>query len=169
MAQESKTIVDFASPTKGPGWRIVNDGVMGGLSESQMSLTEAQTAVFEGEVSLENNGGFASVRSEPTDFALGEYRGLLFRVRGDGQRYQLRLRTDRSWDGIAYRFTFPTTRDEWTSVKVSFDKFVPTFRGRRVPGAPALDPAQIRQIGFLISDKQEGPFRLEVASIKAYR
>jgi len=169
MALELITIVDFESPEKGLGWRIVNDGVMGGLSQSQMSMTSEKTAVFTGTVSLENNGGFASVRTEPFDFGLAGFRGLELRVRGDGRIYQLRLRTDLNWDGIAYRAGFATTDSEWMTVTADFKDFVPSFRGRRVPDAPALYPARIRQLGFLISDNQQGGFRLEVASIKAYR
>jgi monofunctional biosynthetic peptidoglycan transglycosylase len=117
---------------------------------------------------LENNGGFASVRTEPFDFGLTEFKGLELRVRGDGKRYQLRLRTDRNSDGIAYRASFETAEAEWTTIRLDFQDFIPSFRGRRVASAPVLDPARIRQIGFLISDNQEGSFRLEVASIKAY-
>ena len=156
LAQELTAIVNFASPTSGPRWRVVNDGVMGGLSQSQMNLTAEQTGVFQGTVSLENNGGFASVRTEPFDFHLTEFRGLELRVRGDGKRYQLRLRTDRNWDGIAYRATFETVEREWTTIRLDFQDCIPSFRGRPVTSAPVLDPARIRQIGFLISDNQEG-------------
>ena len=45
--------------------------------------------------------------------------------------------------------------------------FVPTFRGRVLSGEPLLDPAKVTSVGFLISDKQAGPFQLEVAWIKA--
>ena len=169
MAQELITVIDFASPKSGARWRIVNDGVMGGLSQSQMSVTTEQTGVFQGTVSLENNGGFASVRTEPADFGLAPSKGLELRVRGDGKRYQLRLRTDRDWDGIAYRATFDTADGEWTTIRLDFRDCIPSYRGRPVPSAPVLDPARIRQIGFLISDKQEGSFRLEVGSIKAYQ
>jgi hypothetical protein len=169
MAQELITVIDFASPKSGARWRIVNDGVMGGLSQSQMSVTTEQTGVFQGTVSLENNGGFASVRTEPADFGLAPSKGLELRVRGDGKRYQLRLRTDRDWDGIAYRATFETADGEWTTIRLDFRDCIPSYRGRPVPSAPVLDPARIRQIGFLISDKQEGSFRLEVGSIKAYQ
>jgi monofunctional biosynthetic peptidoglycan transglycosylase len=169
VAEELTTIIDFSSAEGRHRWRIVNDGVMGGLSQSQMKLTAEQTGVFEGTVSLENNGGFASVRTEPADFGLAEFNGLELRFRGDGKRYQLRLRTDQTWDGIAYRTSFETVAREWATVRLDFQEFIPSFRGRRVSDAPALDPARIRQIGFLISDNQEGEFRLELASIKAYR
>jgi hypothetical protein len=134
-----------------------------------MKLTEEQTGVFQGTVSLENNGGFASVRTEPIDLGLAGFRGLEFRVLGDGKLYQLRLRTDRNWDGIAYRATFETVQGEWTTIRLDFKDCIPSYRGRSVPNAPALDPARIRQLGFLISDNQEGAFRLEVATIKAFQ
>jgi hypothetical protein len=134
-----------------------------------MDITADRTAVFEGKVSLENNGGFASVRSEPVNLALTGYEGLTLRVKGDGKSYQLRLRTDRRFDGIAYKTDFDTVAGEWITIKTPFKEFSPTFRGRLVPGAPTLDLEQVRQIGFLISDYQEGHFRLEIDSIKAYK
>ena len=108
MAQELVTVVDFSSPDKNPRWRIVNDGVMGGLSQSRMNLTSKETGVFEGIVSLENNGGFASTRALFDELNLRSFAGLQLRVRGDGRSYELRIRTTRSFDGVAYRATFPT-------------------------------------------------------------
>ena len=165
---EPLTVVDFASPEAGRLWRIVNDGVMGGLSQSRMDVTAERTGVFQGTVSLENNGGFASVRMEPTDFGLAGRKGFSLRIKGDGRSYQLRLRTDRRFDSVAYASSFDTVEGEWITVKADFRDCSPTFRGRTVPDAPALEPGRIRQIGFLIGDKQEGPFRLEIDSIKAH-
>jgi monofunctional biosynthetic peptidoglycan transglycosylase len=168
MAQNLLTVIDFSSTRRKLSWRIVNDGVMGGLSQSRMTITSDSTAVFQGTVSLENNGGFASVRTEPSDFGLAGKKGLRLKVKGDGSTYQLRLRTEQRWDGIAYRSSFTTKEGDWIIVDVDFKDFSPSFRGRPVPEAPALDPGQVRQIGFLISDKQEGSFRLEIDSIRAY-
>ena len=148
MAQEPVTVVDFGSPEAGSRWRIVNDGVMGGLSQSQIAMTADKIGVFQGSVSLENNGGFASVRTNPTDFGLTGSKGLSLRIKGDGRRYQLRLRTDGRFDGIAYASSFDTVEDEWITVKVDFQDCSPIFRGRTVPDAPELDPERIRQIGF---------------------
>ena len=97
-------------------WMIVNDGVMGGLSRSRISLTEKNTAVFEGEVSLANNGGFASVRSRPEAMPTAGTSRLAVRVRGDGREYQLRIRTDNTFDGVAYRWNFKTRADDWMTV-----------------------------------------------------
>ena len=64
-------------------WMVVNDGVMGGLSQSRPEITDRDTLVFTGNVSLENNGGFASIRHGAEPFGLEEGDGILIRVKGD--------------------------------------------------------------------------------------
>ncbi|MDH4232654.1 MAG: CIA30 family protein [Nitrospirota bacterium] len=162
-----KLIIDFKDPVENGQWERVNDAVMGGISESRL-LIQGGTALFEGEVSLENYGGFASIRSLPRDFGLEGYDGLIARVRGDGKSYRLRLRTDDEYEGIAYQGVFETKPGEWLSVQLPFSGFVPVFRGRVVPGAPALSPGRIRRVGFMIADRQEGLFRLEIEGVEAY-
>jgi monofunctional biosynthetic peptidoglycan transglycosylase len=168
VAQGENLIFDFRGQDEAARWVRVNDGVMGGLSQSEMRFTAQGTALFEGTLSLENNGGFASVRTIPDDFALGGYTGLAVRVKGDGRRYMLRLRTDRYLDGAAYESGFDTVAETWVTVRVPFRDFVPTFRSRRLRNMPAIDGADVRQIGFMLADKQAGPFRLEIDWIKAY-
>jgi monofunctional biosynthetic peptidoglycan transglycosylase len=149
-------------------WSAVDDVVMGGVSASTLRVTPQGTALFTGSVSLANNGGFASVRSRPTPVDLSAYDGLELRVRGDGKRYQLRLRLDPHFDGIAYRAHFDTEPGRWQRVYLPFTAFEPTFRGRRPPGAPPLDPARIYTFGFLIAGKQAGDFALEIDWLRAY-
>ena len=148
-------------------WTIVNDGVMGGLSRSRILLSDERTAVFEGRLSLENNGGFASVRSRPEAMPTTGSSGLAVRLRGDGREYQLRIRTSRAFDGVAYRWNLKTTAGEWTTIEAPYRDFVPTFRGRVLRDVPPIEPAAIRQLGILIADKDETPFRLEIDWIKA--
>jgi len=148
-------------------WRVVNDGVMGGMSRSRFHLSAAGTGVFEGEVSLENNGGFASVRLPVTTLDLSAYTGLVIRHRGDGQRYRLRLHDNPRMDSIAYQADFQTGPD-WQETRLPFEAFRPTFRGRTPPDAPALDTTNIQQLGLMIADKQAGPFLLEVERVSAY-
>ena len=150
-------------------WRIINDTVMGGRSSSQMTVTDAGTGVFRGEVSLANNGGFAHTRSMAGPYDLSAYDGLAVRVRGDAKRYDLTLKLDRAFDGVMYQTRFEVQSAGWTEVRLPFADFVPTYHGRVLTDRPPLDPAKIRTIGFIISDKQEGPFRLEVDWIRAYR
>ena len=167
MAGE-RIIVKFSSPEESARWEIINDGVMGGLSRSKMEITGNKTAIFQGEVSLENGGGFASVRTFPQDFHLEGYTGLMLIVKGDGKTYRFRLRTDDTHEGIAYQAGFDTVPGEWITLYLPFDEFMPFFRGRVVEEAPYLDMSRIRRIGFMIAEGQEGPFRLEIKEIAAY-
>jgi monofunctional biosynthetic peptidoglycan transglycosylase len=163
----STTLFDFTTAEEGDSWTVVNDGVMGGLSRSRFVVNDDSTATFSGVVSLENNGGFASVRTRPRDFGLGGCTHIRLRVRGDGNTYQLRLRLDDNFDGVAYQALFATAADGWQEVTLPIADFRPTFRGRTVRDAPPVDPFSIRQVGFLISEKQEGPFALQIDWIRA--
>ncbi len=165
QAPGGERIVDFSSAAA-PEWYPVNDGVMGGRSSSTMRLAEG-IGVFEGNLSLENNGGFASVRTEIPEAALSGFSRLLLRVRGDGKRYQLRLRMSTTFDGVAYGASFETQEADWTTVEIPLESFAPSFRGYRPRNAPELDFANVRQIGLMLTDKQEGRFRLEIAWIAA--
>ena len=144
-------------------WGTVHDRVMGGVSSGRITEHEGFLS-FRGELSLANNGGFASVRrlagaQDPNTEA------IRVSVRGDGRRYQLRIRQDRNFDGVAWVAEFDTT-DTWQDITVSLSDFRPQFRGRPVAGAGDIEPELIRQVGFLLADKNEGPFRLDFRSIE---
>jgi len=167
-AMEVKKVFDFAGSAQEPTWRVVNDTVMGGVSSSRFALTDLGTGVFSGNVSLENNGGFASIRSAPRDLKLAGTEGVLLRLKGDGKRYKLSARQDAAFDGVTYQATFPTRAEEWVELQVPFAHTHPTFRGFRLRDRPPLSAERIRSFGFLIADKQAGPFRLEMDKIVAY-
>lgn len=163
---DQKMVFDFGSDAK--PWPSIDDSVMGGVSRSSMTI-EQGVAVFAGVVSLENNGGFASLRSQPTAHDLEDFDGLVLRIRGDGKTYGVRLRTTSRFDGVSYEAALPTEADRWSEVQIPFDDFVPVYRGRRVEGYPSLSPGEVKTFGLIISDGQEGPFRLEIESLGAYR
>lgn len=149
-------------------WMNVDDVVMGGVSDSAMQLTPDGTAVFVGNLSLENSGGFASVRTVLEQRNYAEFAGFRLRLKGDGKRYSFRARKDDRFDGVVYKFDFETAPGEWMEIDLPFAGFVPSFRGRTLADVPPLDSGNIAQIGFLISNRQEGEFRLEVERIEAY-
>lgn len=165
MANNEILLEDFSSDNK-LEWQIINDGVMGGMSEGRFRINSDQTADFWGTVSLENNGGFASVRALLNEPTTGNFGKIALRVRGDGKRYSFRIRTDANFDGVAYACNFTTKKDEWTEHKFSPSDFIPTFRGRILQNVTPLNETQIRQIGFLISEKQDGNFSLKLDWIK---
>ncbi len=161
--------VALFSPDRPVEWRPINDGVMGGLSRSRFLATVVGRGLFRGEVSLANNGGFASVRARIGPLDLSGYEGIGLRVRGDGKRYRLRLHDDSAFDSIAFQACFDTDAGRWLEARLPFRQFQPTLRGRRPGNAPPLDTAGIRQLGLMIADGQAGPFRLEVDWIMAFR
>ena len=148
-------------------WSAINDGVMGGLSQGRSEITSDGMLRFSGNVSLENNGGFSSVRSASVESDLSAYDGVLIRVRGDGKRYAMNIRTDVQFRAGSYRVKFDTKADEWLEIFLPFAGFRATSFGVELSNAPPLDPRRIRSFGFLISDKQAGPFKLDVDWIKA--
>jgi monofunctional biosynthetic peptidoglycan transglycosylase len=159
-------LFDFAGDE--PGWYTVNDDVMGGVSTSIVNVdTDMQKLNFSGNVSLENNGGFASIRSQWAPYNLGRFDGILMRVRGDGNIYQFRIRTEETGPQISYTGVFETKAGIWQEVFIPFSKMVPLFRGFIVDEAGTLAPATIRSFGMMVTDKQEGNFSLEVDWINA--
>lgn len=162
-------LFDFDSKAAVSQWRSVNDTVMGGVSNSRLTATDSGGGLFTGTVSLENNGGFASVRSPEMTQRIGDFAGIAARIRGDGKRYKVGLRTDNKFDGIFHQASFTSKNDEWLVIRIPFSDFVPTYHGRRLSDDKRMKPQEIRSVSFLIADKQQGPFQIEIDWIKAYR
>ena len=162
-------LIEFSDTEEVPRWIPINDDVMGGISQSRIELSPTATAIFSGQLSLENNGGFASIRRRAENYSLEGCTHVMLKVKGDGRTYQFRVNTDDQYDGIAYRTLFATDNHDWQTLTLPFDSFSASFKGKPVPGAPVLHPEQIRQIGFLLADKQPGSFCLEIAWIKSFQ
>jgi len=161
-------LLDFDDVADVQLFQPIDDVVMGGRSSSRLDVAGPGIARFVGSVSLANNGGFASVRSAPRDWRLAGATALVLRVRGEGRRYKFTVRADDGFDGLQYQARFTAT-PVWSEVRLPLDAFIPSFRGRPVPGAPPLDPARIRirTIGLMISDQQAGAFELAIDWIAA--
>jgi len=148
-------------------WRIVNDNVMGGQSTSQLKRnTEDETWVFEGNLSLENNGGFASIRSPQKGYDFRDFKGIEIKIRGDGKNYGISLSENYYFTGFYYHYSFSTHPNEWMIYQLNFDQFKPQYFGRPFEYSRQVDLDDIKEISLIIGDKQNGPFQLEIAWIK---
>ncbi len=170
QTMSEKLLYDFESPAEIAQWRNQDDPVMGGLSRSRAGAGLQSTLVFDGRVSLENNGGFAAVRSFglPQAVDISAYNAIQLRVLGDGKVYAFTLTTGTA-PNLLYEARFRTTPGEWMTITLPYSDFQPTRFGFRPPGAPALNARDVRVLGFIISDKQSGPFELGVDWIKAVK
>ena len=151
----------FDNAEVGNDWKTVNDGVMGGISDGRFKITKDGALDFYGKISLENNGGFASVRTRKAkpNFEQGDI--LVARVRGDGRQYAWNLYVP-SWRiAFAWRAFFNTKKDEWVEIRTPLAAFRATSFGREMKNRK-LDPAKVNGLGIILADKQAGPFQLEI-------
>ncbi len=159
--------VSMVDPSNNIGidkWRIVNDGVMGGVSQSNIYLSEVNNIIFTGNVSLENNGGFASIRRVFDGDQLKGLSTFLLKVKGDGNIYKFRMTTKGSYAN--YSADFKTIKGQWMDIKIPIEKFKPYYFGRSIR-APKFKIHKVNSMSILISDKQEGNFFLAIEYIKA--
>ena len=154
---DTNEIYKFTALTKVNEWRIVNDGVMGGISKSSLILNDLGNGQFMGHVSLANNGGFASIQLNKTIKLVDEKKFIILRIKGDGKSYEFRLKSQIS-QPESYVHQFITTGD-WEIIKLPISEFYPQFFGRKL-NTPNFNFKSIEQLSFLIANKQEEDFRL---------
>lgn len=164
LIEAQMPFIDFMQSQELDNWVIVNDTVMGGRSNSRVDIKDG-TFSFSGLLSLENNGGFASVRRVENGKQWLSNKSIQIEVKGDGREYKLRFRTNQGLDGVSYSASFKTKSGETSVFQFNASDFVPQYRGRLVPDAPALDFANISQLGFLLGDGNPGEFTLLVKRI----
>ena len=166
-ATETRMIFDFRKTPERGKWIAVNDGVMGGRSQGDLKIADG-VLKFAGNLSLENNGGFSSIRHR-SSHNLAANTGVRLRVNGDGRTYKLRFETDaryRNW-AVSYSGKFKTKKDEWTEVDVPFTALSQSFRGLNLSDYP-FDPAKVTLVGVTLADKKPGPFALDVEWMQGY-
>jgi hypothetical protein len=158
-----KVIFDFNKQASIQDWVIVDDVVMGGRSFGSFNLTEDGFGTFEGKISLENNGGFSSVRYRFKKIETKEFSKVVIKLRGDGKKYQFRLKSN-SDDYYAYIAPFSTTGD-WEEIEISFQDMYPSFRGRTLD-LPNFSGESIEEVTFLIGNKKKEEFKLLIDNIE---
>lgn len=148
-------------------WRIVNDDVMGGKSSSVVAIKNNEI-IFSGSVSLKNNGGFASLRSPVKDYNFEGYEGIELKIKGDGKLYSISMKETTYFTGQFYTANFKSKKDEWVTLQIPFDKFKLYYFGRETNSDKKVPLPGIKEISFLIGDKQEGDFQVLIDYINLY-
>jgi len=155
-------LFDFSIDCDLNDWTVVDDSVMGGRSAGFFQINEAGHGAFFGDVSLENNGGFSSVRYSFKQKDITNYSVCKIRLKGDGKDYQFRAKSDK-YDRHSYIYHFETS-GEWEIITVPLAEMYPAFRGRKL-SIPNFPTEQIEELSFLISNKKAESYKLELDEI----
>ncbi len=155
-------LFEFNKESKTDNWTVINDVVMGGRSEADFSINYEGYAVFSGQVSLENYGGFSSVRYRFESMDVIKYKKVVLKLKGDGKTYQFRIKSDLS-HAHTYVKHFQTS-GEWEMIEIDFKDMHPQFRGRVLDMAN-YSGKRMTEIAFLIANKKAEAFRLEIDKI----
>ncbi len=143
-------------------WKVVDDAVMGGKSSGHFKLNEDGMGIFYGKVSLDNNGGFSSLRYRGNSIDTQGYQQLVLRLKGDGKRYQFRVKANPD-DNHSYVSYFTTT-GEWETINIVLTDLFPRFRGRNL-SIPNFTGGAIEELGFLVANKKAEDFTFLIESI----
>lgn len=157
-------IFDFTKESDLKSWYVVNDTVMGGESAGKMGTDEAGNGLFEGHVSLDNNGGFTSIRYDAGKTQLQGHTKFIIVLKGDGKTYQFRVKTNNR-DYYSYIYSFETSGN-WQTIEIPFNNMVPSFRGQNL-NMPNFPGAYMEEIGFLIGNKKAEDFKITIDNITA--
>ena len=148
MPANANTTADYVA-LSGEDWRLITDNVMGGVSKGKVYADERQgkaCVAMAGDVSTENNGGFIQIAldmDEQTAQQASAYEGIRIHVTGNGQAYNLHLRTRDLWfPWQAYRATFDS-ESEWQQIDLPFDKFTAYKTSTK------LDTSQLKRVGIV--------------------
>lgn len=159
----ASVIFDFNSEANIYNWKIVDDVVMGGKSNGNFNLNEDGFGHFWGEVSLENNGGFSSVRYRFKSKKLNSKTKIVLTVKGDKKTYQFRLKNKRR-NYYSYIYNF-NTNGEWQTIEFLLSDLSPSFRGRKL-NQKNFNHNQIEELAFLIANKKNENFNLLIDKIE---
>jgi len=155
-------LIDFNKKSQIDNWTVINDVVMGGRSEADFKINSNGYGIFSGQVSLENNGGFSSVRYRFESMDVIKYKKVILKLKGDGKIYQFRIKSDLS-HAHTYVKHFQTS-GEWETIEIDFKDMHPQFRGRVLDMAN-YSGKRMTEIAFLIANKKAEAFRLEIDKI----
>ena len=148
---EPFVLFNFSKECNIQNWSVVNNEVIGGLSKGNFSVNDKGDGFFTGNVSLENNGGFSSVRCNFESKLVRSFKKITLRLKGDGKQYQIRVKT---WISDYYSYiAYIKTNGEWQTLEVLFSEMIPSFRGNKLD-LPNYPGEYMEQFAILIGNKK---------------
>ncbi len=158
--------LDFGTGKAGMNWRVINDGVMGGLSKGFVEVKE-NSIVFKGKVSLENNGGFSAFKSRFQKIDLSQFEQVKIRLRSQGIKIALTLETDQRWYYPYFKKDIASQSSDWEIVRLNLKDFEQYRIGQKT--GTQLDKSDLNKIirlGLITNEKRAGGFQIEIDYIQ---
>lgn len=155
-------IYDFSQTSDLRNWQNVDDRVMGGVSLGNLSISEDGHGIFKGDISLDNFGGFSSIRYRFDQIQTKSYNKFIIRIKGDKKRYQFRVKAN-ARDAHSYIYYFQTN-GEWQDVEIPFNQMYASFRGQKL-NYPNFSGEKMEEISFLIGNKNAETFEILIDKV----
>jgi hypothetical protein len=152
----------YKSSNRSQTWMVIDDIVMGGVSQSSVSYSKEGYTKFKGNVSTAYNGGFSSMRLRFKTVNIKDAQTVVLRIKGDGKRYQFRLKEQ--WRD-AYSFIhYFETNSNWQTIEIPLKEVNASYRGRMLRNI-LFSNSTLEEIGILIGNKTNEPFELLIDTI----
>ena len=146
-------------------WFFFSDQVMGGKSQGKAVFLSNETVNYvrlQGDVTTVNNGGFIQIRTSVSNLEK-ELEGITLKIRGNGQRYYVFVRTSGTimpWQ--YYKADFPSEKN-WAEVKLKFKDFVRSSSWL----AKTIRPDSIKSIGIVAFGRDHNAL-IDLADLKFF-
>ncbi len=154
-------------------WRVINDGVMGGLSEGELTFNGG-VATFAGTINT-NGGGFSMIRTSvlrngaTLREALEEAEYLRIRTRSaNGRRYELTVQDATTNSSVMHFADITVSADSaWEEPIIPLTNLDARTFGTSRPTLAPFELDQISTLGVILADGLDGPFSLAIDRIDA--
>lgn len=157
---------DFGKKTGGKDWYTLNDDVMGGRSEAKLKI-KREYLTFEGQISLENNGGFASIRSPYGEFDLSEYKSVHVRYKSYENDFAFVLENKEVYYEPTYKHHLPASNGEWTVAILHLDEFEGYRLGKKIGEKLTAEiQSNMIRMGIITDTKKEDKFKIAIDYIE---
>lgn len=159
---ECERLTDFSTDSTRNAWQTVNDSVMGGRSSGGPTFTD-DVMTFAGDINTDG-GGFSSLRLRLEPGTLSDFDRVILRARPDDRSYMITFDDNVSSRDrrVSHRAVLNFAgQDEWQEIAVLFSDLSPALFGRPIQDLP-FDKTLATRMGIMISDGNDGPFKLEV-------
>tara|TARA_B110000003_G_scaffold274490_1_gene314589 strand:+ start:11120 stop:11665 length:546 start_codon:yes stop_codon:yes gene_type:complete len=166
MLQKDTFHIDFGEEKKGHYWKVINDGVMGGISKGSKELTK-NSMLYKGKVSLDNNGGFSSLRRSFSDKDISMFNEIEIRYRSVGISLAFTIAVSQRWYIPNYKISLDGTSSEWTTTTIKLSDLRKHYIGKPMNEMLKKETLkEIVRIGFITDEKKYGNFEFEIDFIK---